>query len=78
MLASTLLGAEPPELPVGHLVHVAGLFGINENRARVALSRMVASGEVTTSGDGRYRLAGHLLQRQARQTVSRAGRTARW
>jgi len=78
VLASTLLGAAPPELPVAHLVHVAGLFGINENRTRVALSRMVSSGEATTSGDGRYRLAGHLLERQARQTASRAGRTGRW
>ena len=78
VLASTLLGAEPPELPVSHLVHVAGLFGINENRARVALSRMVSSGEATTNGAGDYRLAGHLLQRQVRQTASRAGRTGRW
>ena len=41
VLASALLGEDPPELPVAHLVHLAGLFGINENRARVALSRMV-------------------------------------
>jgi len=78
VLASTLLGAEPPLLPVAYLVHVAGLFGINENRARVALSRMVASGEATTDGTGRYRLAGHLLDRQARQRASRAGRTRPW
>lgn len=78
VLASTLLGAEPPELPVAHLVHMAGLFGINANRARVALSRMVASGEVTTDGAGRYRLAGHLLARQRRQAASRAGRTSTW
>ncbi len=78
MLASTLLGADPPELPVAHLVAVAGLFGINPNRARVALSRMVASGEATTDGTGRYRLAGHLLARRRRQVASRAGRTGRW
>jgi phenylacetic acid degradation operon negative regulatory protein len=78
VLASTLLGADPPELAVAHLVRVAGLFGINENRARVALSRMVATGEATTDGAGRYRLAGHLLDRQARQALSRAGRTGRW
>jgi len=78
VLASTLLGAEPPELPVSHLVAVAGLFGVNPNRARVALSRMVASGEATTDGGGRYRLAGHLLARQRRQAISRAGRTGRW
>ncbi len=78
VLASALLGSDPPELPVAHLVHLVGLFGINENRARVALSRMVASGEATTDGDGRYRLAGHLLGRQARQIASRAGQTRQW
>jgi phenylacetic acid degradation operon negative regulatory protein len=78
VLASTLLGAEPPELPVAHLVQLSSLFGINANRARVALSRMVASGEVTTDGAGRYRLSGHLLERQRRQNASRAGHTRRW
>jgi phenylacetic acid degradation operon negative regulatory protein len=46
------------------------LFGINENQARVALSRMVARKELTTR-DGRYRLAGHLLERHSRQATSR-------
>jgi phenylacetic acid degradation operon negative regulatory protein len=78
VLASTLLGADPPELPVAHLVHVASLFGINENRARVALSRMVSSGEASTDGSGRYRLAGHLLERQRRQLASRRGMTRAW
>jgi phenylacetic acid degradation operon negative regulatory protein len=78
VLASALLGQVPPELPVAHLVHLAGLFGINENRARVALSRMAASGEVTTDGSGRYRLAGHLLERQGRQAGSRRGDTRLW
>lgn len=78
VLASALLGEDPPELPVSHLVHLAGLFGINENRARVALSRMVAGGEVTTDGAGRYRLAGHLLERQTRQNESRLGTSVRW
>jgi len=78
VLASTLLGAEPPDLPVAHLVGLAALFGINENRARVALSRMVAAGEATTDGAGRYRVAGHLAERQRRQTSSRAGRTRAW
>jgi phenylacetic acid degradation operon negative regulatory protein len=78
VLASALLGENPPELPVAHLVHLAGLFGINENRARVALSRMASAGEVTTDGPGRYRLSGHLLDRQGRQSVSRRGRTRPW
>ena len=43
VLASALLGMDPPELPVSQLVRLTGLFGISENRARVALSRMVAA-----------------------------------
>jgi len=78
VLASALLGEDPPELPVAHLVQLAGLFGINANRARVALSRMVSAGEATTDGSGRYRLAGHLLDRQGRQTGSRRGDTGPW
>ncbi len=67
---------DPPELPVAQLIRLTGLFGISENRARVALSRMVTSGEATTGGSGLYRLAGHLVQRQARQSASRSGATA--
>jgi phenylacetic acid degradation operon negative regulatory protein len=78
VLASALLGEDPPELPVAHLVHLAGLFGISGNRARVALSRMVAAGEVVTNGNGRYRLTGHLLDRLGRQTASRSGEMRPW
>jgi phenylacetic acid degradation operon negative regulatory protein len=66
---------DPPELPVAQLVRLTGLFGISENRARVALSRMVSTGEATTDGSGRYRLAGHLMERRSRQTASRSGTT---
>ena len=66
---------DPPELPVAQLVRLTGLFGISANRARVALSRMVAAGEATTDGSGTYRLAGRLRARQARQSASRAGST---
>ena len=78
VLASALLGEDPPELPVAHLIHLTGLFGINENRARVALSRMVRAGEVVTDGSGRYRLTGHLLERRDRQEASRRGETRPW
>ena len=78
VLASALLGMDPPELPVAQLVRLTGLFGISENRARVALSRMVAAGEATSDGAGRYRLAGHLVARQARQSASRSGATSPW
>ena len=75
VMASALLGMDPAELPVAQLVRLAGLFGISENRARVALSRMVGAGEATTDGTGRYRLAGHLVARQMRQSRSRSGFT---
>ncbi len=78
VLASALLGEDPPELPVSHLVQLARLFGINDNRARDALSRMAVAGEVVTDGSGRYRLAGHLVDRMERQAVSRRGDTADW
>lgn len=74
VLASTLLGTEPPELPVAQLVAVAALFGISENRARVALTRMVQAGEAVAV-DGRYRLIGSLEARGRRQRESRRSST---
>ncbi|MCU1375406.1 MAG: PaaX protein C-domain protein, partial [Actinomycetia bacterium] len=70
VLLSTLLGLDPPALPTARLVATARLFGIEEGTARVALSRMVAAGEVEPD-DGRYRLAGRLLERQRRQASAR-------
>jgi phenylacetic acid degradation operon negative regulatory protein len=77
VLASTLLGLDPPVLPVGRLVETAALFGISENTARTALSRMAAAGEVAAD-DGRYRLAGRLLARQRRQDEGRRPRLRAW
>lgn len=78
VLLSTLLGARPPELPVRVLVRSGELFGIAEGTVRVALSRMLAAGEVEQADDGRYRLAGRLLERQARQDESRRPVVRRW
>jgi phenylacetic acid degradation operon negative regulatory protein len=39
---------------------------------------MVQRGELTTDGDGTYQLAGHLVTRQERQRVSRAGDRLDW
>ncbi|MCU1462081.1 MAG: PaaX protein C-domain protein [Acidimicrobiales bacterium] len=77
VIASTLLGLDPPSLPGRVLVRSAELFGISEGTARVAMSRMVAAGELEAV-DGRYRLAGHLLRRQARQIESRRPRRRAW
>jgi phenylacetic acid degradation operon negative regulatory protein len=78
VIASTLLGVTPPELPTRALVGTAELLGIAPGTARVAMSRMVASGELEATGDG-YRLAGRaLLDRQARQDFSRTGTPGPW
>src|SRR5258708_31481436 len=70
VLASILLGKRPPELSGQRLVRAGELFGLAEGTTRVALSRMVAAGQLSTE-DGRYRLAGPLLARQQRQEISR-------
>ena len=65
VLATTLLGARRPELPVAALVSAASLFGIRPGAARTCLWRMVANGELTTD-NATYALAGHLLERRHR------------
>jgi phenylacetic acid degradation operon negative regulatory protein len=78
VIASTLLGTEPPVLSGRVLVQAAALFGISEGTTRVALSRMVAAGELAAT-DGMYSLVGsRLLERQARQATSRRANTKRW
>lgn len=78
VLASTLLGVSPPELPTRSLVATAELLGIAPGTARVAMSRMVASGELEATADG-YRLVGERLRaRQSRQTLSRQGTPDDW
>lgn len=73
VIASTLLGVRPPELPTRSLVATAELLGVAPGTARVAMSRMVAAGELAATNDG-YRLVGAtLLARQERQTRSRTG-----
>jgi phenylacetic acid degradation operon negative regulatory protein len=70
VLASTLLGTTGLTLPVRALVRAAELFGISENAARVALSRMVAAGELEPT-DTRYRLTGRLVERSRAQQAGR-------
>ena len=77
VVLSTLLGVHPPRLAARHLVRVGDLFGIAEGTIRVALSRMVTSGDLVQT-DGRYALTDRLLERQARQDESRRPRTRPW
>ncbi|KIZ15060.1 PaaX family transcriptional regulator C-terminal domain-containing protein [Streptomyces natalensis] len=77
IVLSTLLGHHPPRMPARALVRVGELFGIAEGTVRVALSRMVAAGDLRQS-DGSYELTARLLARQARQDESRTPRTRPW
>jgi phenylacetic acid degradation operon negative regulatory protein len=77
VILSVLLGSHPPLLPVRSLVQTAALFGINEGTTRVALSRLVADGDVMAEGR-RYRLSDRLSARQRRQDESRSPTTRPW
>jgi phenylacetic acid degradation operon negative regulatory protein len=67
VVASVLLGTHPPRLSAAALVELCGRFGITGGTTRVALSRMVAAGELAAE-DGHYRLIGEgLLFRQRTQ-----------
>jgi phenylacetic acid degradation operon negative regulatory protein len=77
VLASVLLGTDPPWLPTPLLVRTAAMFGISEGSTRTALSRMAGAGEVVAQAGG-YRLAGRLIARQARQATSRRAEVRPW
>lgn len=78
VLASTLLGTEPPRLPAALLVAVGDLFGLSPGSVRTALSRMVAAGELTRVDDGWYELTGSLVDRQRAQRASRDAAVVGW
>src|SRR5262245_47359285 len=73
----TPLGTHRPQLPARSLVKVGELFGVAEGTIRVALSRMVAAGDLAQS-DGDYSLTSRLIQRQSRQDQSRAPAVRPW
>ena len=77
VIASTLLGTEPPSMSAGALVRVGEIFGISEGTVRVALSRMAASGELE-HGEGHYRLGPQLAARQRRLSVGRNPPLVEW
>ncbi|MCK1796232.1 PaaX domain-containing protein, C- domain protein [Streptomyces sp. XM4193] len=77
VVLSLLLGSHPPALPVRDLVRIAELFGISDTALRVALTRMVASGDLQRA-DGTYELSARLLERQRRQDEAVSPRTREW
>lgn len=78
VVASVLMGTHPPELPTAALVRLCEVCGIASGTTRVALSRMVAAGELAPVAGG-YRLAGEaLLGRQRVQDEALRPPTADW
>src|SRR5258706_10006109 len=77
VIASLLLGMQPPKLAASRLVQWCALFAINEGTARTALSRMVERGELATV-DGIYELAGRVRRRQPAQDWSVAPELEPW
>jgi len=69
VVLSLLLGAHPPELPVSALVDAGEMFGIADATLRVALTRMVANGDLERTASS-YRLSARLLERQRRQDAA--------
>jgi phenylacetic acid degradation operon negative regulatory protein len=59
------------------LLQLTSDFGIREQTLRVALTRMVAAGDLVRSDDG-YRLSDRLLNRQRRQDDALYPRTCDW
>ncbi|RIT59259.1 PaaX domain-containing protein, C- domain protein, partial [Mycobacteroides abscessus] len=66
VILSLLLGAHPAELSVREIRALTTLFGISDTTVRVALTRMVAAGDLVRTEAG-YRLAERLQARQLRQ-----------
>lgn len=66
VVLSVLLGAHPAWATTAELLRLTSDFGIRESTMRVALTRMVAAGDLVRSEDG-YRLSDRLLARQRRQ-----------
>lgn len=77
VILSLLLAVHPPELSVRELIRSAQPVGIAEATVRVALSRMVASGDLHRTDSG-YRLSDRLVERQRRQDDAIHPRTAPW
>jgi phenylacetic acid degradation operon negative regulatory protein len=66
VVLSVLLGAHPAWATASELIRLTTDFGIREPTLRVALTRMVGTGDLVRSRDG-YRLSDRLLARQRRQ-----------
>ncbi|CAM3037859.1 PaaX-like protein [Prescottella defluvii] len=65
VILSLLVSNHPARPTPAQVVRAAGVFGIKESAARVALSRMVSGGDLIRTPDG-FLLSGPLLERRQR------------
>ncbi|MGA8547944.1 MAG: PaaX family transcriptional regulator C-terminal domain-containing protein [Mycobacterium sp.] len=77
VVLSVLLGAHPAWASAAELIRLTDDFGIKETTLRVALTRMVSSGDLVRSADG-YRLSERLLARQRRQDDAMRPQLRHW
>ena len=77
VVLSVLLGAHPASATSAELLRLTADFGIREQTLRVALTRMVGTGDLVRDDDG-YRLSDRLLSRQRRQDDALNPHTRDW
>lgn len=77
VLLSVLLGAHPAWATAAELLQLTADFGIREQTVRVAMTRLVGTGDLVRSADG-YRLSDRLLVRQRRQDDALNPRVRDW
>jgi phenylacetic acid degradation operon negative regulatory protein len=77
VVLSVLLGAHPASATSAELLILTAGFGIKETAMRVALTRLVAAGDLVRSAAG-YGLSDRLLERQRRQDEALNPRVRQW
>ncbi len=77
VVLSVLLGAHPASATSAELLRLTSGFGIKETAMRVALTRLVAAGDLVRSAEG-YGLSERLLERQRRQDEALNPLTRHW
>ena len=77
VVLSVLLGTHPARASAAELVRLTADFDVKETALRVALTRMVAAGDLARSAAG-YQLSERLLARQRRQDEAVRPRRRPW
>lgn len=77
VVLSVLLGAHPASATSAELLRLTTDFGIKETALRVALTRLVAAGDLVRSAEG-YGLSERLLARQRQQDAALNPQTRHW